>query len=176
MQSPFDLFAFLLLISAGLAYLNYRFIKLPLTVGLLLGAFVGSLLLIGLDQMIPGLGLKAAIRSVIVGVNFPDTLLKGFLAFLLFAGALQVNSADLLGRKWTILALAVVGTVLSTLLNAAALFGVSTLLHLGVPIVLVPGVRRPDLAHRSDFRARRAKAGRHIQPAASDGGRREPVQ
>jgi hypothetical protein len=37
-HSPFDLFALLLVISAGLAYVNYRGLKLPLTVGLLVGA------------------------------------------------------------------------------------------------------------------------------------------
>ena len=134
MESPFDLLAFLLLISAGLAYLNYRFLKLPLTVGLLVGAFVGSLVLIAVDQVAPNLGLKSAMRGLIVSIDFPTTLLKGFLAFLLFAGAMQVNSADLFARKWTILALAILGTIFSTMLNAAALLGISTLLHLGIPI------------------------------------------
>ena len=103
MELPFDLLAFLLLIAAGLAFLNYRFLKLPLTVGLLVGAFAGSLVLIAVDHAAPGLGLKSAMRGLIVSIDFPATLLKGFLAFLLFAGALQVNSADLLGRKGTIL-------------------------------------------------------------------------
>ena len=135
MELPFDLLAFLLLIAAGLAFLNYRFLKLPLTVGLLVGAFAGSLVLIAVDHAAPGLGLKSAMRGLIVSIDFPATLLKGFLAFLLFAGALQVNSADLLGRKGTILALAILGTIYSTILNAAALLGISTLLHLGIPIV-----------------------------------------
>lgn len=134
MQSPFDLLAFLLLVAAGLAFLNYRFLKLPLTVGLLVGAFVSSLVLIAVDQVAPHLGLKAAMRSLIVSIDFPATLLKGFLAFLLFAGAMQVNSANLFARKWTILALAILGTIFSTMLNAAALLGISKLLHLGIPI------------------------------------------
>ena len=105
MQSAFDLLALLLVISAILAYLNYRVLKLPLTVGLLVGAGVGALALIALDAILPGLGLKPAIRSLVSSINFPATLLNGFLAFLLFAGALQVNSADMFERKWTILAL-----------------------------------------------------------------------
>lgn len=134
MQSPFDLLAFLLVASAGLAYLNYKALKLPLTVGLLVGAFVATLLLIGLNALFPALTLKAEIKQLLAGVNFPDTLLKGFLAFLLFSGALQVNSADLLARKWTILALATLGTILSTGLVAGALLGTSTILHLGLTL------------------------------------------
>jgi monovalent cation:H+ antiporter, CPA1 family len=131
-HSPFDLLALLLVISAGLAYLNHRVLKLPLTVGLLVGAAVGALLLIALDAVLPGLGLKLAIRGLVSSINFPATLLNGFLAFLLFAGALQVNSADMFSRKWTILALATLATVLSTGLIAATLLGASRLLGLGI--------------------------------------------
>ena len=134
MHSPFDLLALLLVISAGLAYLNYRMLKLPLTVGLLVGAVAGTLVLIALDTVLPDLGLKPAIRDLLGGINFPATLLDGFLAFLLFAGALQVNSADLFARKWTILALATLGTVLSTGLVAAALLIASRLLGLGISL------------------------------------------
>jgi CPA1 family monovalent cation:H+ antiporter len=132
MQSPFDLLAFLLAISAALAYLNNKIFKLPLTVGLLVGAFAGTLLLIGINALLPVLSLKFEIKRMLAGVDFPATLLKGFLGFLLFAGALQVNSSDMLQRKWTILALATLGTILSTGLVAGALLGTSILLHLGL--------------------------------------------
>jgi CPA1 family monovalent cation:H+ antiporter len=63
LHSPFDLLALLLVTSAGLAYLNYRVLKLPLTVGLLIGAAAGALMLIALDAVLPILGLKPAIRD-----------------------------------------------------------------------------------------------------------------
>ena len=63
---------------------------------------------------------------MLASVNLPSALLNGFLSFLLFAGALEVDFQELFARKWTILALAIFGTVLSTILVAAALFGVST--------------------------------------------------
>ena len=50
MHSPFDLLAVLLVMLAGLAYLNYRFMKLPMTVGLLVGAAAGTLVLIAMDD------------------------------------------------------------------------------------------------------------------------------
>jgi CPA1 family monovalent cation:H+ antiporter len=133
-HSTSDLFALLLVISAGLAWLNYRALRLPLTVGLLVGAVAGTLLLIALDAVLPGVGIKPAIRSLIASIDFPETLLNGFLAFLLFAGALRVDSADLFARKWTILVLATLGTVLSTGLVALGLLAVSRLCGLGIPI------------------------------------------
>jgi monovalent cation:H+ antiporter, CPA1 family len=133
-HSPFDLLALLLVVAAGLAYLNHRVMRLPLTVGLLVGAVAGTLTLIALDTAWPGLGLKAGVRNLVSSVNFPATLLNGFLAFLLFAGALHVDSADLFARKWTILALASFGTILSTGLIAAALRVASSLLGLGLSL------------------------------------------
>jgi monovalent cation:H+ antiporter, CPA1 family len=133
-HSPFDLLALLLVISAGLAYLNHRVLKLPLTVGLLVAAAAGTLMLIALGAVLPVLGLKPAIRDLVGSINFPATLLNGFLAFLLFAGALQVNSADMFSRKWTILALATLATVLSTGLVAVALLAASRLLGLGISL------------------------------------------
>lgn len=134
MLPPFDLLALLLVASAGLAYLNIKVLKLPLTIGLLAGAFGFTLLLIGLNGVFPELALKPGIRLLLGGINFPDILLKGFLGFLLFAGALQLNSADMMARKWTILALATFGTILSTALVAASLLGVSSLLGLVVSL------------------------------------------
>lgn len=132
--SPFDLLALLLVISAGLASLNHRVLRLPLTVGLLVGAVAGTLLLIAIDAVLPTLGLKALIQALVRSVNFPATLLNGFLAFLLFAGALQVDSADLFARKWTILALATLGTIISTGLVGGALLLTAHLLGLDLPL------------------------------------------
>ena len=166
MHSPFDLLALLLAISAVLAYFNHKVLKLPLTVGLLVGAFAGTLLLICLNTVYPNLGLKSDVKHLLEAVNFPVTLLKGFLAFLLFAGALQVNSADMLARKWTILALATLGTILSTGLVAGALLGVSDALGLGLglPWCLVFGalISPTDPVSVIDV-LKRAKIPRHLQ-------------
>jgi CPA1 family monovalent cation:H+ antiporter len=133
MQSTFDLIALLLVLAAIFGYLNYRFLGLPLTVGLLLLALVSAVLLIALGVAFPQLGLKLAIRNLLAAVNFPMALLNGFLSFLLFAGAMEVDFAELFARKWTIFALAIGGTVLSTGLIAGALFAVATALGISIP-------------------------------------------
>jgi monovalent cation:H+ antiporter, CPA1 family len=134
MKSPFDLLALLLVLAGIFGYLNYRFLRLPLTVGLLLLALLSAVVLIAVGAAFPHLGLKLAIRRVLTEVNLPVALLNGFLSFLLFAGALEVDFAELVARKWTILALAIFGTVLSTALVAAALLGVSDALAMGIPL------------------------------------------
>lgn len=132
--SPFDLVSILLTLSAALAYLNYRLLKLPLTVGLLIGAVAGTMVLIAIDGFVPSIDLKNQIRGLLAAIDFPTTLLNGFLAFLLFAGALHVNSADMFARKWTILALASFATVLSTGLIGVSLFAVAMVFSLGIPL------------------------------------------
>jgi CPA1 family monovalent cation:H+ antiporter len=134
MQSSFDLLALLLSLAAFFGYLNHRILHLPLTVGLLLLALLSTVALIALGAAFPQLGIKLAIRGMLASVNLPVALLNGFLSFLLFAGALEVDFKELFARKWTILALAIFGTVLSTVLVAAALFAVSAPLAMGIPI------------------------------------------
>lgn len=134
MQSPFDLLAALLVLAALFGYLNHRVLRLPLTVGLLLCALVATLLLIGVDALVPGFGLKLGLRRVLASVDFPAALLNGFLSFLLFAGALEVDFAELFARRWTVLALATLGTILSTGLVGLALYALSATLGIGIPL------------------------------------------
>jgi monovalent cation:H+ antiporter, CPA1 family len=134
MRSSFDLLASLLALAALFGYLNHRLLRLPLTVGLLLLALFSTGLLIAVGAGFPQLGLKLAIRGMLSSVNFPATLLNGFLGFLLFASALEVDFEELFARKWTILALAILGTVLSTILVAGALFGVAKGFGIDVPV------------------------------------------
>jgi CPA1 family monovalent cation:H+ antiporter len=134
MQSSFDLLALLLALAGLFGYLNHRFLRLPLTVGLLVLALAGSVAVIALDMAAPQLGLRPAIRRLLGQVDLPTALLNGFLSFLLFAGALEVDLGDLFARKWTILALATIGTILSTGLVAGALAGISAVFSLGLPL------------------------------------------
>jgi CPA1 family monovalent cation:H+ antiporter len=135
MRSPFDLLTLLLALAAIFGWLNHRLLRLPLTVGLLLLALFGAALLIGFDAAAPGLGLRPALREILDRVDFPATLLNGVLSFLLFARVLEVDFAELFARKWTILALATLGTVLSTGLVGAALFAVAAALGIAVPFL-----------------------------------------
>ena len=91
MQSSLQLLALMLVLAALFGYLNNRLLHLPLTVGILVCALAATLLLIALDQAWPELDLKLRLKAQLENVDFSTTLLNGVLAFLLFAGALEVD-------------------------------------------------------------------------------------
>lgn len=112
-----------LIVTALLAYINHRFIGLPTTIGVMSIALLISLALIGLDQ----LGVSAPRRyetAMMASVDFPEVLMRGMLALLLFAGGLQVNLRRLRVYRWPIGLLAVVGTLLTAVLVGVVLWKV----------------------------------------------------
>ncbi len=114
----------LVCLSAGFSFLNHRYIKLPVTIGLMAIALAMSLVLLLLGKL--GYGIEAEAESFIRAIDFDETLLHGMLSFLLFAGALHVNLDDLLEQKWFIGTLACLGVLVST-----AIVGSLTYLFLG---------------------------------------------
>jgi len=131
-MSPFDLAAFLFAAAGLFAYLNYRWLRLPPTIGILLLALAATMLLTAIDVVVPGVGLRAWLAGILDAVDLPQSLLDGFLAFLLFAGALHVDINDLLSRKWTIIVLSTFGVLLSTALFGLGLQAVCAVA--GVPV------------------------------------------
>ncbi|ULA62436.1 MAG: Na(+)/H(+) antiporter NhaP [Nitrospira sp.] len=123
----------LVCLSAAFSYLNHRYIKLPLTIGLMAIALAMSLGLLLLGKL--GIGVDVAAQSFVRSIDFDETLLHGMLGLLLFAGALHINLEDLLEQKWFIGTLACFGVLVST-----ALVGLSVYLMLGwigYPIPLI---------------------------------------
>lgn len=110
----FEIFAALTTLAAVFSYLNFRFLKLPTTIGLMVMALVTSLILIWTGQYSPT--VFEAAQGLLNSIDFNQTLMHGMLGFLLFAGALHVNMNDLREQKWVIALLATVGTLVSTVL------------------------------------------------------------
>jgi len=112
-MSILNIAAVLVTLSAVFSYINYRYIKLPTTVGLMLIALLFSLMLLGLGKM-GFAGLEEYAQAFLSQIDFNTTLMNGMLSFLLFAGALHVNLNDLAKQKWIISTLATVGMLTST--------------------------------------------------------------
>lgn len=131
-----DIAAICLVVTALLAYLNQRFIRLPTVIGVMAGALALSLILLGLDAV----GLLENVRAfeelLLRSIDFSEVLLQGMLSLLLFAGALHVDLSRLRSYRWQILGLAVIGTLLSTLAVGFALWW--ALPWVGVPLPLLP--------------------------------------
>ncbi len=130
----FDIIAILLSLSALFSFINYRYIRLPTTIGLMLIALVMSLLLIALGKF--GLGTASDKAALLLHkIDFDKTVLHGLLSFLLFAGALHVNVNDLRLHSRIIAMLAIGGVILSTLIVGVLIWVVFTLLGLDIPLL-----------------------------------------
>ena len=129
----FNLVSLLITLAAVFGYVNHRWIKLPHTIGLVVIALAVSGVILLVDAVVPALGLEATVRQTMTDIEFEDTLMKGLLSFLLFAGALHVDLDALLSRRWAISTLATVGIVTSTLIVAGLMFYAFGALGFNVP-------------------------------------------
>lgn len=121
-----------IVITALIAWLNARYLKLPSTIGVMAAALVASAAAILLDHA--GFGRPREYAGHLLGaIDFSEVLMEGMLSVLLFAGALQVDLARLARYRWQVGLLAVGGTVL-----AAVLVGV--VLHWLLPVA---GIQLP---------------------------------
>ena len=118
----FNLVALLITLAAIFGYINQRWLKLPHTIGLVISALAVSVVILLADASLPWLGLEVTVRQMLTDIDFEDMLMKGFLSFLLFAGALHVDLDALMRRRWVISTLATVGIVTSTLIVAGLMF------------------------------------------------------
>jgi CPA1 family monovalent cation:H+ antiporter len=116
----FEIIALLLTLTAIFSYANYRLIKLPVTIGVMLIALVFSLVLVALEQF--GINLGDRAEDIMKGIDFNQTLMQGMLSFLLFAGALHVDLGDLAKQKIVILVLATVGVLISTFISGTLFY------------------------------------------------------
>jgi CPA1 family monovalent cation:H+ antiporter len=135
MHSIFHLFSALLLLAAVFGYVNHRFLHLPRTIGMLIGALTLSVGLIVWDNVFPGDFVRLWAKQLLEQASFPAALLNGALSFLLFAAALSVKFDDAWQRKGTIAVLATAGVLLSTFLMGGAMWLVFGLAGLSVPLV-----------------------------------------
>jgi len=130
-----DIAAICLVITALLAWLNHRFIGIPTTIGVMAAAMVFSLALVGLDALGIAHDLRQYEESLLRSIDFSDVVMKGMLSLLLFAGALHVDLSELKAYRWPIGGLALLGTMLSTLVIGFAMWFVLPLIGLGLPFV-----------------------------------------
>lgn len=123
----------LVCLAALFSYVNHRWLGLPMTIGLMAVALVFSLVLIGLGKL--GMGIEAEAERFIGAIDFNEALMHGMLGLLLFAGALHVKLDELLDLKWVIGTLAVVGTILSSLITGLLGYWLFALVGLPLPFL-----------------------------------------
>ena len=128
----FNIISVLVSVSAIFSFINYRYFKMPRTVGLMLFALVLSIALIAAGHL--GWDLRKPAAALVSRLDFNRLLLQGMLGFLLFAGALHVEVNELLRHKWMIGILATIGVMFSTLLIGILAWIVFDAIALPVPL------------------------------------------
>lgn len=116
----YEAFSILIVLSAGFAYLNYRFIRLPATIGLMLIAIIFSMLLLAVGYFFPEITSNTA--GLLRDFDFSELLLGSMLSFMLFAGAIQVDYDDLKKERLSILSYVSLGLPISTFVVGSGLY------------------------------------------------------
>tara|TARA_Y100000590_G_scaffold307036_1_gene346547 strand:- start:623 stop:1804 length:1182 start_codon:yes stop_codon:yes gene_type:complete len=105
---------------------------MPTTIGLVIIAFAASLSIILMDIAIPDLGIATITKNTFLKIDFHDVVMEGALSFLLFAGALHVDLNSLIKRRYTILSLATIGVLISTIIIGIGIYFIGQLIGLKI--------------------------------------------
>ena len=132
-MSLFDILALLITLTAIFSYINHRYLRLPLTIGVMLIGLIMSLGLLALKPL--GLDLTSQANTILGEIDFNQTLMHGMLSYLLFAGALHVNLTDLAEQKWLIATLATLGVLASTTIIGVLLWLLLDLIDIDLPFL-----------------------------------------
>ena len=133
-MEPIDQITVVLGLAVLIGCINHIWVKLPPAIGMLLGALVVSFLIVASDHVLH-LHVMGWFRETLGDADLPHFFLDGILAFLLFAGSLHVDVAELNRRKWLILILATASVIISTMIFGTGIWLVFGLIGMAVPFV-----------------------------------------
>lgn len=129
----FTIITILIVLSALFGYINIRFLKLPLTIGLMVVSIIFSLLVLIVGQYFPT--VLEMEEDLVRQIDFPKVLMEGMLSFLLFAGALHVDFASLKAQRLPIILFATLGVITSTFLVAGMMYMLFQVLGMEVSFI-----------------------------------------
>lgn len=125
--------SFVIVLAALFSYVNYRIFHLPATIGLMIMALAGSIILVVAGKFWSP--ITDFVTQLIGEVNFSTLLLKVMLGFLLFAGAIQTDVAALRKQRGFILILATLGVLISTAIVGTLSYYLFQFIGIDVPII-----------------------------------------
>ncbi|AGI65914.1 putative sodium/hydrogen exchanger [Octadecabacter antarcticus 307] len=130
-MSLLQIASLLIVLAGAFGTINYLFLRLPSSIGILVVALIASFAVIATDTLFPSLTVEEQIRAQVLELEFSEALLEGMLGLLLFAGALHVKLSDLRKAWLVIFLMATIGVGLST---AIVGFGFSWIT--GAPLII----------------------------------------
>jgi len=126
-------FIIIVVLAALFSYINYRYIKLPNEIGIMVLSIVTSLVIIIAGYFKPS--TFGQITTVIRRLDFSSLLMNFMLSFLLFAGAIHIDAKNLRKYRLAIFTFSTIGVLISTLIIGGLLF--ACCLVLGIKISFI---------------------------------------
>jgi len=119
-------------LTAMSSYINYRYLKLPKSIGLTLITLALVLIAEGLGRF--GWRIDVFTDHLLDRVKFNNTFLHGMLGFLLFAASLHINRRELAKYKTIVAMLATVSVILSTFIIGFCVYWLTKVLNINIPL------------------------------------------
>jgi CPA1 family monovalent cation:H+ antiporter len=129
----FDVFAVVISLTAVFSFVNFRFLRLPTSIGVMVIAMSASLIMLVLENL--GFSAVHPAETLFREVDFNKTLMQGMLSYLLFAGALHVDLSDLARYKWVVASMASFGVLISTVIIGILGYWVFNTIGLAIPFI-----------------------------------------
>ncbi len=127
-------FSILIVLATVFEYINYRLLKLPSTIGIMVIAIIVSIVLILFgENLFPK--TTDHLYKLIGGFDFTEVLMGAMLNFLLFAGGIHLNINDLKKQFWPVVMFASIGVVISTFAVGFATYYILPLVGIKIPLL-----------------------------------------
>ena len=132
-MTPFEVLGLVLAVTSGVGWVNKRFLGLPSSVGLLAAGLLAASGLFAFDHAWPGHAGARGLSDLVARFDFSKVLMGFLLAYLLFAGALHTDAAELARFPVSIGVLSTAGVLISTAVIGAGLWAGARLLGVALP-------------------------------------------
>ncbi len=129
----FTIATILIILSALFGYINERFLKMPLTIGLMIITIIFTSMVVLIGQFNDTLLIRE--KALITQIDFKAVLLDVMLSFVLFAGALHTNFAQLKVQRWPVFVFATVGVLVSTCLVGVSMYYVLGAINFKIDLI-----------------------------------------
>jgi len=126
----YNIITLIIVLAAIFGYINFRFIKLPGTIGIMIISLIASLVVIGVGTIHPAFFEETT--RVISAIDFHTALMKVMLSFLLFAGAIHIDAKKLKSESASIITFSTIGVLISTFVVGSLLYGTTILFGLTI--------------------------------------------
>lgn len=111
---------------AVLGYLNVKYTRLPLVLGMTIVSMILSLTISVISVWVPTITNSA--QAITRSINWNEVIFHGFLGFLLFASSLHVKFSDMKKHGWIIFLMATLGVLISTVVIGCLFMAISEML------------------------------------------------